>query len=51
MSPRSSKKPPKGPAPTPDVYVGLLVVAVAALTWGCIMLALELDAYGWAMPT
>lgn len=33
--------------PTPDVYVGLLFVAVAALITGCIFLALELNTYGW----
>jgi hypothetical protein len=52
MSPRSSSpKKPKGPPPDPDIYVGLLFVAVAALTCGCIMLALELNSYGWALPT
>jgi hypothetical protein len=33
--------------PTPDVYVGLLFVAVGALITGCIFLALELATYGW----
>lgn len=51
MSPRNSKsKAAKGPPPPPDVYVGLLFVAVAALTCGCVLLALELNTYGWAMP-
>lgn len=52
MSPRSSKpaKKSQGPGPSPDVYVALLFVSVAALTFGCILLALELDAYGWALP-
>ncbi len=33
--------------PTPDIYVGLLFISVAALTMGCIFLALELSSYGW----
>ncbi|WP_437192797.1 hypothetical protein [Planctomicrobium sp. SH527] len=33
--------------PTPDIYVGLLFVAVGALLTGCIFLALELASYGW----
>lgn len=33
--------------PQPDVYVGLLFVAVAALMAGCIFLALELNEYHW----
>jgi hypothetical protein len=54
MSPRSSEKKPKtssGASPAPDVYVGLLFVAVAALVAGCIFLALELEKYGWQMAT
>lgn len=35
------------PNPQPDIYVGLLFVAVAALITGCIFLALELNEYGW----
>ena len=31
--------------PQPDIYVGLLFVAVAALMTGCIFLALELNDY------
>lgn len=50
MSKRSSSK-PKGPAPAPDVYVGLLFVAVAALAFGCALLAMELGAYEWTLPT
>lgn len=33
--------------PQPDIYVGLLFVAVAALMTGCIFLALELNEYAW----
>jgi hypothetical protein len=52
MSPRSSNaKKAKGPPAAPDIYVGLLFVAVAALCVGCTLLALELNAYGWALPT
>ena len=48
MSLQSSERPtPSGPAPEPDIYVGLLFVAVAALIVGCIFLALELNKYGW----
>jgi hypothetical protein len=43
MSPRNSAS----EDPTPDVYVGLLFVAVGALITGCIFLALELSSYGW----
>ena len=52
MSPRSSspRKAAKGPPAAPDVYVGLLFVAVAALCIGCILLYLELDAYQFALP-
>ena len=50
MSPRGSKK-SSGPAPAPDIYVGLLFVAVAALTLGCVMLAMELNTYGWSLPS
>ncbi len=35
--------------PQPDIYVGLLFVAVAALITGCIFLALELNEYQWAV--
>ncbi len=35
--------------PQPDVYVGLLLIAVAALITGCIFLVLELSAYNWEM--
>lgn len=34
-------------SPQPDIYVGLLFVAVAALITGCIFLALELNRYNW----
>jgi hypothetical protein len=51
MSPRSSSsRKPKGPAAAPDVYVGLLFVAVAALCVGCALLAMELNAYNWQLP-
>jgi hypothetical protein len=43
MSQRGSKS----EDPAPDVYVGLLFVAVGALLTGCIFLALELSSYGW----
>lgn len=41
MSRRSSED------PTPDVYVGLLFVSVAALATGIVFLVLELQSYGW----
>ena len=48
MPPRSSKpQSPGGGSPAPDIYVGLLFVAVSALIAGCIFLAYELDKYGW----
>ena len=49
MPPRSNK--PQAPAakPTPDVYVGLLFVSVAALTAGIIFLVLELGKYNWQL--
>jgi hypothetical protein len=56
MSPRDSKpkkakkakvKKSSGPAPAPDVYVGLMFVSLAALTLGVIFLVLELGEYGW----
>ena len=54
MSPRNSKpkaKGAKGPAAPPDIYVGLLFVAVAALITGCVFLSLELNTYGWTLPS
>lgn len=33
--------------PTPDVYVGLMFVSVAALATGIVFLVLELQSYGW----
>lgn len=42
MSPRGSDS-----SPTPDIYVGLLFVSVAALITGIIFLVLELQKYGW----
>lgn len=48
MSPRNSKKKKaraEGPAPTIDVYVGLLLLSVAALISGIICLKFQLDAY------
>ena len=49
MSPRSSSRRdgPKAGAATPNVYVGLLVVAVAALAGGITFLVLELNKYDW----
>jgi hypothetical protein len=38
---------PSSESPQPDIYVGLLFVAVAALITGCVFLALELNEYGW----
>ncbi|MDP7274515.1 MAG: hypothetical protein QF363_03475 [Planctomycetaceae bacterium] len=46
MSPRSSRS---GPSPSPDVFVGLLFVSVAALVAGISLLVLELNRYGWDM--
>ncbi len=34
---------------TPDVYVGLLFVSVAALIAGITLLVLELNSYAWQM--
>ena len=51
MSPRSSSKKAAGPAPSLDVYVGLMFVAVAALIVGITFLFLELNKYGWEMAT
>lgn len=52
MSPRSSRQQKQQAAPAPDVYVGLLFVAVAALLGGIIFLVLELNKYDWqvALP-
>ena len=36
--------------PEADVYVGLMFVAVAALTTACIFLAIELSRYEWTLP-
>lgn len=41
-----SRQPSSG-SPQPDIYVGLLFVAVAALMTGCVFLALELNDYAW----
>ncbi len=46
MSPQSYESDPQ-----PDVYTGLLFVSVAALITGCVFLILELNNYGWAMPS
>lgn len=57
MSRRNSKSGKEKQAPKatgtngPDIYVGLLFVSVAALTFGCVLLVLELNKYGWALPT
>lgn len=42
MSPRSSDH-----TPTPDVYVALLWVSLAALLTGIVFLVQALNAYGW----
>lgn len=42
MSPRNSET-----RPTPDIYVGLLFVSLAALITGIVFLVLELGKYGW----
>ena len=48
MSSRSSSPNPKpSTSSTPDVYVGLLFVAVAALIGGITFLILELNKYDW----
>lgn len=49
MSPRASTKAPSKPKPKADVYVGLLLVSVAALVTGCIFLVLELNKYEWKL--
>lgn len=38
------------PKPTPDVWVGLLFVSVAALSLGIMFLVFELNKYDWALP-
>ena len=43
MSPRNSSK------PSPDVFVSLLFVSVAALVVGISLLAVELKSYGWEL--
>jgi hypothetical protein len=53
MSPRSSKaKAGRSDrvAPSVDVYVGLLLLSVAALAVGILFLKFQLDAYGWQLP-
>ncbi len=47
MSRRSSDSSKAGA--TPDVWVGLLFVSVAALITGIILLVLELNRYAWQM--
>jgi len=42
MSPQSSDR-----NAAPDIYVGLLFVAVSALIAGCIILILQLNKYDW----
>jgi hypothetical protein len=52
MSRQSSKeKRSKGPPPGPDIYVALLMVGLAAMGFGCALLAAELGNYNWALPT
>ena len=46
MSPRGSN----GDA-QPDIYVGLLFVAMGAMFFAMIFLALELAQYGYSMPS
>jgi hypothetical protein len=46
---KAKAKKPGGPAPAPDVYVGLMFVSLAALTLGVIFLVLELGEYGWQL--
>jgi hypothetical protein len=51
MSPRSTKpRKPQGPPAAPDIYVGMLFVAVASLCVGLVLLYLQLDAYSAALP-
>jgi hypothetical protein len=40
-------RPSSDGTPQPDIYVGLLFVAVAAIITGCIFLVLELNKYQW----
>ena len=47
MSPRSSKGRVGVDQARPDVYVGLLAVACAALLFGILFLVLELGKYNW----
>ena len=42
---------PNSDKPAPDVYVGLMFVAVSALILGCVFLVLELNKYDWALAT
>ncbi len=48
--PKAKKAKAKGPVGDPDIYVGLLFVAVGSLALGCVFLLLELNAYQWTMP-
>ncbi len=52
MPPRSTRgKAPIPPPPAqPDIYVALLLVSLSALGFGCAMLAMELNNYGWSLP-
>ena len=51
MSPRSSSpRKVKGPPASPDIYVALLFVSVAALIVGVTLLILEMNVYEWKMP-
>jgi hypothetical protein len=52
MSRRSSNpRRGTGPSPDPDIYVGLLFVAVASLLTGCIFLVMELGRYNWMIAS
>ena len=42
MSPRSTDH-----SPSPDIYVALLWVSLAALLTGIVFLVMALNAYGW----
>lgn len=48
MSPRGSRG---GAEPQPDVYTGLLFVAVGSLITGIIFLVLELSKYNFSVPS
>ncbi|MFM9960675.1 MAG: hypothetical protein ACKV2Q_05560 [Planctomycetaceae bacterium] len=49
MSRRNSDSSSSKEKATPDVFVGLLFVSVAALIAGITLLVLELNSYAWLM--